>query len=44
MVVDLMADGASGAREVLKSARSPMTREQYLSFQRGIARREVYEG
>jgi amidohydrolase len=44
MVVDLMADGASGAREVLKSARPPMTREQYLSFQRGIARREVYEG
>jgi len=29
---------------VLKSARPPMTREQYLSFQRGIARREVYEG
>ncbi len=44
MVVDLLADGATGAREVLKSARPPMTREQYLSFQRGIARREVYEG
>ncbi len=44
MVVDLMADGAGGAREVLKAARPPMTREQYLSFQRSIARREVYEG
>ena len=44
MVVDLMADGATGAREVLKSARPPMTREQYLAFQRGIAKREVYEG
>jgi len=44
MVVDLMADGASGAREVLKAARPPMTREQYLTFQRGIARREMYEG
>ena len=41
MVVDLMADGAAGAREVLKSARPPMTREQYLTFQRGIARREA---
>ena len=44
MVVDLLADGATGAREVLKSARPPMTREQYLAFQRGIARRDVYEG
>jgi amidohydrolase len=44
MVVDLLADGAAGSREVLKSARPPMTREQYLTFQRGIARREVYEG
>jgi amidohydrolase len=44
MVIDLLADGAVGAREVLKSARPPMTREQYLTFQRGIARRETYEG
>ncbi len=44
MVVDLLADGAAGSREVLKSAKPPMTREQYLTFQRGVARREVYEG
>jgi amidohydrolase len=44
MVVDLLADGAAGGRQVLKAARPPMTREQYLVFQRGIARREVYEG
>ena len=44
MVVDLLADGAAGGREVLKAAKSPMTREQYLAFQRGIGRREVYEG
>jgi len=44
MVVDLLADGAAGGREVLEAARPPMTREQYLTFQRGIARREVYEG
>ena len=44
MAVDLLADGAAGAREVLATAKPPMTREQYLAFQRGIARREVYEG
>jgi len=44
MVVDMLADGAAGAREVLGSSRPPMTREQYLAFQRGIARREVYDG
>ena len=44
MVIDLLADTAAGAREVLKTARPPMTREQYLAFQRGIAKRETYEG
>jgi metal-dependent amidase/aminoacylase/carboxypeptidase family protein len=44
MAIDMLGDGAAGAREVLASARPPMTREQYLTFQRGIARREVYEG
>jgi hypothetical protein len=44
MVVDLLADGAAGGREVLSNARPPMTPEQYLAFQRGLARREVYEG
>jgi metal-dependent amidase/aminoacylase/carboxypeptidase family protein len=43
MVIDLLADGASGARDVLARARTPMTRESYLTFQRGLARREVYE-
>jgi len=44
MAIDLLGDGAAGARQVLKAAKPPMTREQYLAFQRGIARREVYEG
>jgi len=44
MAVDLLADGAAGAREVLASAQPPMTREGYLAFQRGIARRELYDG
>lgn len=44
MAVDLLADGAAGAREVLAGSRPSMTREGYLAFQRGIARRERYEG
>jgi amidohydrolase len=44
MVIDLLADNAAGAREVLKKAKPPMTREQYLAFQRGLAKREIYEG
>jgi len=44
MAIDMLGDGAAGAREVLGAAKPPMTREQYLAFQRGIAKREVYEG
>ena len=42
MVVDMLADGASGAREVIRSAKPRMTREEYLRFQRGIWKREVW--
>jgi amidohydrolase len=44
MAVDLLADGAAGAREVLAGPPPPMTRRGYLDFQRGIARRELYDG
>jgi amidohydrolase len=44
MAIDMLAEGAAGARQVLASARPPMTREQYLAFQRGLARREVFQG
>jgi len=44
MAVDLLADGAAGAREVLAGLRPAMTRASYLAFQRDIARRETYEG
>jgi len=44
MVVDMLADGAAGAREVVAKATPPMTRERFLTFQRSLARREVYEG
>jgi amidohydrolase len=44
MVVDLLADGAAGAREIVAKARPPMSREGYLTFQRSMARREVFDG
>ena len=44
MVIDMLADGARGAREVIAKAKPPMTRETYLTFQRSLARRELYEG
>jgi amidohydrolase len=43
MVIDMLADGAAGAKDVLKQAKPAMTREQYLAFQRGLAKREIYE-
>jgi len=43
-VVDLLWDGARGAREVVANARPTMTRESYVEFQRSIRRREVYRG
>jgi amidohydrolase len=44
MAVDMLADSAQGAREVLAQARPPMTRQGFLSFQRGLARQETYSG
>ena len=44
MAIDLMYDGAAGAKQVLKAARPPMTREQYLSFQRSVSKRETFDG
>jgi amidohydrolase len=44
MVVDMLADGARGARETLAGCRPAMRRDEYLAFQRGLARRETYSG
>ena len=44
MVVDMLFDGAAGAREVLGKAKPPMTRASYLAAQRALAKRETYEG
>jgi amidohydrolase len=44
MAIDLLVEGGTGAREVLKAAKPSMTREGYLAYQRGIARRERFDG
>jgi amidohydrolase len=44
MVIDMLGDGAAGAREVLARSRPRLTREAYLALQRGMAQREVYDG
>ncbi len=44
MAVDMLADGAAGAHRVLAAEKPRMTREAYLTFQRKIARTEVYDG
>jgi hypothetical protein len=44
MAIDLLAEDGAGAHEVLKTAKPPMTRAGYLAFQRGIARRERFDG
>src|SRR5688572_9773366 len=44
MAIDLMYDGAAGARQVLAKAQPALTREQYFAFQRSIARRERFQG
>ena len=44
MVVDMLWDGAAGAREVMANAKPPMTRASYLAAQRALAKRETYEG
>jgi metal-dependent amidase/aminoacylase/carboxypeptidase family protein len=44
MVVDLLADGAAAAREIVAKAKPPMTRAGYLAFQRSMARKELFDG
>ncbi|HET7873942.1 MAG TPA: amidohydrolase [Methylomirabilota bacterium] len=44
MAVDLLWDDAGAAREILRGFKPRMTREEYLAFQRGIARSELFDG
>jgi amidohydrolase len=44
LAVDMLADGATGARQVLADGKPRMTRQEYLAFQRKIARTETFDG
>ncbi len=43
-VVDLLYADAQGARALLSAAKPPMTKDEYLAFQRKMARVEEYQG
>jgi hypothetical protein len=42
--VDLLWDSAETARGILSRTKSRMTKADYLTFQRGINRRELFDG
>jgi amidohydrolase len=44
MAVDLLWGDAGGARDILKSWKPRLTKDAYLSFQRGISKTELYDG
>ena len=41
-VVDLLADGAEGAGQVLANHKPAMTKDEYLKLMRGLAKEELY--
>lgn len=41
---DLLGDGARVARQILAKNKARMTKAEYLAFQRGINRRELFDG
>jgi hypothetical protein len=43
-IVDLLADGASGARGILANYTPPMTKDEYLAFMRRNNRHEFFDG
>ena len=44
MAVDLLWGDAGAAREILRDWKPRMTTEEYLAFQRGIAKTELFDG
>jgi amidohydrolase len=44
MAVDLLSGDGAAARDILTSWKPRMTRQQYLDFQRSVARTEAYDG
>jgi hypothetical protein len=43
-VIDLLAEGAAGAAEVIADSPPSMTKEAYLALQRGRLTDELYDG
>ena len=44
MAVDMLWGNAEAAREILKGWKPRMTKEEYLAFQRGVAKTELFDG
>jgi len=44
MAVDMLWDDAKAAKDIIRDFTPRMTKEAYLSFQRGIARTELFDG
>jgi metal-dependent amidase/aminoacylase/carboxypeptidase family protein len=44
MAVDLLWGDADGARDILKAWKPRLTKEDYLAFQRGVSRTELFDG
>jgi amidohydrolase len=44
MAVDMLWDDAKAAKEIIREFKPRMTKEAYLTFQRGIARTEQFDG
>ncbi len=44
MAVDLLWANAEAARDILRSWKPRMTKQEYLAFQRGVARTELFDG
>jgi amidohydrolase len=44
MAVDMLWDDAKAATEIIREFKPRMTKEAYLSFQRGIAKTELFDG
>ena len=44
MAVDMLWSDAAAGREILKGFKPRMTKEEYLAFQRGVARTDVFDG
>ena len=43
-VIDLLAGGATSAREIIATTTPPMTKDEYLAFMRRNAREELFDG